>query len=114
MFGFLAKIWRGLTSLVLGISTGQNYPPPLSKAEETALFAKMAEGDEEARATLIEHNLRLVAHIVRKYYTGAQSTDELISIGSVGLIKAVDSFRAETGAHFATYVAKCIQNAILS
>ena len=113
MFGFLAKIWRGLTSLVLGISTGQNYPPPLSKAEETALFAKMAEGDEEARATLIEHNLRLVAHIVRKYYTGAQSTDELISIGSVGLIKAVDSFRAETGARFATYGAKCIQNEIL-
>ncbi len=114
MFRLLQKLFGHLASLILGISTGQNYPPPLPRAEETALFLRMKEtGDEEARAALIEHNLRLVAHIVRKYYTGYQSSDELISIGSVGLIKAVDSFKAENGARFATYGAKCIQNEIL-
>ena len=67
-----------------------------------------------ARGKLIEHNLRLVAHIVRKYYTSYRSPDDLISIGSLGLIKAIDSFDADNGARFATYGAKCIQNAILS
>ena len=114
MFSIFAKLFRFLSSLVLGISTGQNYPPPLPKAEEAALFRKMKEeGDESARATLIEHNLRLVAHIARKYYASGQSSDELISIGSVGLIKAIDSFKIENGARFATYGAKCIQNEIL-
>ena len=66
-----------------------------------------------ARGKLIEHNLRLVAHIVRKYYTSYRSPDDLISIGSLGLIKAIDSFDADNGARFATYGAKCIQNEIL-
>jgi RNA polymerase sporulation-specific sigma factor len=114
MFGLLQWIFRHFSAPILGISTGQSYPPPLGHAEEKALFARMKnEGDEEARATLIEHNLRLVAHIVRKYYTSYQSPDELISIGSVGLVKAIDSFKSENGARFATYGAKCIQNEIL-
>lgn len=114
MFKLLTRLFRFLSSLVLGISTGQNYPPPLPREVEAELFQKMKnEGDEEARATLIEHNLRLVAHIARKYYASGQSSDELISIGSVGLMKAIDSFRPENGARFATYGAKCIQNEIL-
>ena len=101
-------------SLVLGISLGRGFPPPLSADEERECFRRLkSEGDENARARLIEHNLRLVSHIVRKYYGSAQNTDELVSIGTLGLIKAIDSFRPELGAKFATYAAKCIQNEIL-
>ena len=78
------------------------------------LFRKKIEGDLKARDKLIEHNLRLVSHIIRKYYSSFENPDELLSIGSVGLIKAVDSFKSEFGTRFATYGAKCIQNAILS
>ena len=100
--------------VVLGVSTPQSFPPPLEKEEEAACFAAAAKGDDQAREKLILHNLRLVAHIVRKYYPTAKNQDDLISIGSIGLVKAVDSFRIENGARFATYAAKCIQNAILS
>ena len=99
--------------LLLGLSSGQNYPPPLPPGEERALFVRMKRGDEEARAALIEHNLRLVSHIVRKYYCAAKNPDDLVSIGSIGLIKAVDTFDFTNGARFATYAAKCIQNEIL-
>ncbi|MBQ8351420.1 MAG: RNA polymerase sporulation sigma factor SigK [Clostridia bacterium] len=99
--------------LLLGIGGTQSFPPPLPAAEERCLFAKMKEGDRAARTKLIEHNLRLVAHIVRKYYTSYHAPDDLISIGSLGLIKAIDTFNCENGARFATYAAKCIQNEIL-
>ncbi len=99
--------------LLLGVSNGQCFPPPLSKKEETEQFLKMSEGDDSARTKLIEHNLRLVAHIVRKYYSAHKNQEDLISIGSIGLIKAIDSFKYECGARFATYAAKCIQNEIL-
>ena len=99
--------------LLLGVSNGQCFPPPLSKKEETEMFYKMAEGDMGARTKLIEHNLRLVSHIVRKYYATQKNQEDLISIGSIGLIKAIDSFKFECGARFATYAAKCIQNEIL-
>ena len=99
--------------LLLGVSNGQCFPPPLSKKEETEMFYKMAEGDMGARTKLIEHNLRLVSHIVRKYYSTQKNQEDLISIGSIGLIKAIDSFKFECGARFATYAAKCIQNEIL-
>ncbi len=99
--------------VVLGVSTPQSFPPPLDKEEETACFYAAAEGDDKARERLILHNLRLVAHIVRKYYPTAKNQEDLISIGSIGLVKAVDSFRIENGARFATYAAKCIQNEIL-
>ncbi len=113
MFGNLSSIAMNFLCLLLGIGSTQSFPPPLPAAEERGLFAKMRQGDRAARAKLIEHNLRLVAHIVRKYYTSYRSPDDLISIGSLGLIKAIDSFDSENGARFATYAAKCIQNEIL-
>ncbi len=99
--------------LLLGVTSGQHYPPPLPHNVEQEYFEKMKEGDEEARTKLIEHNLRLVAHIVRKYYMSAPNQEDLVSIGSIGLIKAIDSFDHSNGARFATYGAKCIQNEIL-
>jgi RNA polymerase sporulation-specific sigma factor len=74
----------------------------------------MKDGSESARAKIIEHNMRLVSHIIRKYYSSYQYPEDLLSIGSLGLIKAVDSFHYEKGTKFATYGSKCIQNAILS
>lgn len=110
----LSKIIFRFISLILGIDTAENFPPPLSKDEEAELFSKMKEGDMSARAKIIEHNLRLVSHIIRKYYSSYGAQDELLSIGSLGLIKAVDSFKSGLGTRFATYGAKCVQNAILS
>lgn len=110
---FLYKILLRFVSLILSISPNQNFPPPLSEKEEEEFFSKMQEGDSSARAKIIEHNLRLVSHIIRKYYASYGDTDELLSVGSIGLIKAVDSFKSEKGTRFATYGAKCIQNEIL-
>ena len=98
---------------VLNVDTVSNFPPPLTKKEERKLFLRAREGDESARSKLIEHNLRLVAHIVRKYYSQGENSEDLISVGAIGLIKAVDSFDISKGAGFATYSAKCIQNEIL-
>ena len=100
-------------SLILGLSPQQSFPPPLSHEEEELLFKKMHDGDKNARGRLIEHNMRLVSHIIRKYYSSYGAQDELLSIGSLGLIKAVDSFKSEKGIRFATYGAKCVQNEIL-
>ena len=109
LFAFLARIFH----LILGINTPQSFPPPLTSKEEHECFLKAAKGDEESRQKLILHNLRLVAHIVRKYYTTARNPEDLVSIGTIGLVKAVDTFRVENGARFATYASKCIQNEIL-
>ena len=111
---YLLKIMLRFVALVLGLEDNQSFPPPLSKGEEDELLKKMHEGDESARGRLIEHNLRLVSHLIRKYYSTYENPDELLSIGSYGLIKAVDSFKSNYGTRFATYGAKCIQNAILS
>lgn len=112
MFNFFGLLLK-FVSLILGISDTQNFPPPLKADEERELFLKMKDGDGEARAKLIEHNMRLISHVIRKYYSSYQSPDELLSIGSLGLIKAVDSFQFEKGTRFATYGARCIQNEIL-
>lgn len=88
------------------------FPDPLSSDEEHTLLTKMQEGDKESRAKLIEHNLRLVAHIVKKYDTNNKNTDDLISIGTIGLIKGIDSFKLEKNNKLTTYVARCIENAI--
>lgn len=109
LFSFLTKIMH----LILGIGTAQAFPPPLPTEEEQACFLLAEQGNEEARQKLILHNLRLVSHIVRKYYSGAQDPEDLVSIGTVGLVKAVDTFNVHNGARFATYAAKCIQNEIL-
>ena len=109
----ITSIFMKFISLILGISETASFPPPLSAEEEEELFGRMKNGDEEARGTVIEHNLRLVSHIIRKYYSSYQYPDELLSIGSLGLIKAADSFKCERGTRFATYAARCIQNEIL-
>ena len=112
----LAAITK-LLSPILGIGTPQSFPPALSIDEEKEYFIIMRSGEpksEEARQKLILHNLRLVAHIVRKYYSASKNQEDLVSIGTIGLVKAVDTFNIENGARFATYAAKCIQNAILS
>lgn len=113
IFQFFGAMLSHFFCFVLGIGGEQSFPPPLPAREERALFLQKQTGDEQARARLIEHNLRLVAHIVRKYYVAHPSQDDLVSIGSLGLIKAVDSFDVKNGARFATYAAKCIQNEIL-
>ena len=100
-------------SLILGIEDSKSFPPPLSRDEEAVLFEKMRLGDQSARDKIIEHNLRLVSHIIRKYYSSYENPDELLSVGSLGLIKAVDSFKMGFGTRFATYGARCVQNEIL-
>ena len=114
MFTSILSLFSSFINLILGINTPGNYPPPLPAEEEHRLFLKAEGGDSAAREKLILHNLRLVSHIVRKYYSSAKNQEDLVSIGTIGLIKAVDSFHVSTGARFATYAAKCIQNAILS
>lgn len=99
-------------TLRLSGGIGGSFPRPLSAEEERQALAQMAQGDEEARRRLIEHNLRLVAHIVKKYYTRSDEQEDLISIGTIGLIKAINSFDAAKGARLATYAARCIENAI--
>lgn len=96
-----------------GYIRSQNFAKPLSKEEEERCIALLAEKDREAREKLIEHNLRLVAHIVKKYDIKKTQTDDLISIGTIGLIKAVDSFRPEMGKKLTTYASRCIENEIL-
>lgn len=91
-----------------------SFPKPLSARDEIAAFEAMKNGDMAARDKLIRHNLRLVAHIVKKYYASSTDQEDLISIGTIGLIKAVNSFDNTKGARFATYAARCIENAILS
>ncbi|MBQ4066251.1 MAG: sigma-70 family RNA polymerase sigma factor, partial [Clostridia bacterium] len=102
-----------LSFAILNADIQSQFPPPLPKEEEAELFLKMSDGDEDARGRIIEHNLRLVAHMVRKYYSQGDNHEDLISVGTIGLIKAVDSFNCRNGARFATYGAKCIQNEIL-
>lgn len=109
----LGRILLRFISLILGIDENKSFPPPLSKEEEYKLFELMTGGDLRARDKIIEHNLRLVSHIIKKYYSTYEYPDELLSIGSMGLIKAVDSFKYEMGTRFATYGAKCVQNEIL-
>lgn len=99
--------------LFLRVSGGQNFPPPLPPEEEYEYFKKAKQGDALAREKLIEHNLRLVAHIVKKYYTSNKNQEDLISVGTIGLIKAIDSYDIENGTKFATYAGKCLQNEIL-
>ncbi|MGN1096135.1 MAG: RNA polymerase sporulation sigma factor SigK [Eubacteriales bacterium] len=113
MLGFISFLMDNFLYLFLKVSYSQSFPPPLSRAEEAECFKKMHEGDKKAREKLIEHNLRLVAHIVKKYYTASKNEEDLISIGTIGLIKAIDSFDSENGARFATYAGKCLQNEIL-
>ena len=109
MFWMLSNI----LFLFLKLSGNANFPPPLSKEQERDYLEKCKNGDADARNILIERNLRLVAHIAKKYYSSGYDNDDLISIGTIGLIKAIDSFNPASGTRFATYAGKCLQNEIL-
>ncbi len=112
MFSVALMLLTHAMLLSLHLSNG-SFPKPLSAKEERDCVARMLEGDMDARNTLIEHNLRLVAHIVKKYYTQSEEQDDLVSVGTIGLIKGVSSYRPEKGTRLATYAAKCIENEIL-
>lgn len=109
----LSQILSNLFYLALHVTGAGSFPPPLSAKREAELLAKKEAGDEDAKNQLIEHNLRLVAHIVKKYYTTGCDQDDLISIGTIGLIKAVNTFKSDKKIRLATYAARCIENEIL-
>lgn len=102
----------GLAAL-LGYLGGNAFPHPLSPADEADHLRRLQAGDPEARRRLIEHNLRLVAHIVKKFDVTGDDQDDLISIGTIGLIKAIDTFDPDKGVRLATYAARCVENEIL-
>lgn len=110
----IATVWLMLSSLMysLQLSTG-SFPKPLSAQEEQYYLERSARGDLEARNILIERNLRLVAHIMKKYYAQTSDQEDLISIGTIGLIKGIESFDPGKGARLATYAARCVENEIL-
>lgn len=110
----LAATWLLLSSMMysLQLSTG-SFPKALTREEEEYYLARAAEGDEEARNVLIERNLRLVAHIMKKYYAQSAEQEDLISIGTIGLIKGISTFDASKGVRLATYAARCVENEIL-
>lgn len=111
-----AAVWLVLSSILysLRLSNGSgSFPKPLSAKEERHFLALAAEGDLNARNILIERNLRLVAHIIKKYYTQTSDQEDLISIGTIGLIKGISTYDVSKGARLATYAARCIENEIL-
>lgn len=107
------KIASAVYYFALHVKGAGSFPPPLSAEREAELLEKSRNGDDDARNELIEHNLRLVAHIVKKYYNTGADQDDMISIGTIGLIKAVSTFNADKGIHLATYASRCIENEIL-
>ena len=109
---FLLLLNGAFLSLRLGAGSG-SFPRPLPAGEERRCVERWLEGDLEARNTLIEHNLRLVAHIIKKYYTSESDQDDLISIGTVWLIKGVSTYRPDKGVRLATYASRCIENEVL-
>ena len=110
----IAAVWLMLSGLLysLQLQSG-SFPKPLTKEEEEGYLARAAQGDLEARNILIERNLRLVAHIMKKYYAQTADQEDLISIGTIGLIKGIESFDPSKGARLATYAARCVENEIL-
>lgn len=111
----IAAVWLMLSGLMysLQLQSG-SFPKPLTKEEEQHYLALAAKGDLEARNVLIERNLRLVAHIMKKYYAQTADQEDLISIGTIGLIKGIESFDPSKGVRLGTYAARCVENATLS
>ena len=113
MFQLIQLILQNLTFFALHLKSLNSFPKPLSASKEKELLIKMKKRDSEARTTLIEHNLRLVSHIIKKYYANYDEQEDLVSIGTIGLIKAIDSFDCDKGVRLATYAARCVENEIL-
>ena len=99
--------------LMLRIEAGDSFPKPLSREEEQKHLERWSQGDIESRNILVEHNLRLVAHIIKKYFTQSEDVEDLISIGTIGLIKGINTYKSEKGVRLATYASRCIENEIL-
>lgn len=113
MLGFLWCLIRDALLLLGHLSGGGSFPKPLSRQEEAQALDAMQAGDETARARLIEHNLRLVAHVVRKYTVPGLTQDDLVSVGTLGLIKAVNTYKPDAKTPLSTYAARCIENEVL-
>ncbi len=113
MWMMLMQVLSRMLFTVLSVVGGNSFPKPLTAAQEREALVAMAAGDAAARRRLIEHNLRLVAHIIKKHYANARDQEDLISIGTIGLIKAVDTFDGSKGTRLAAYAARCIENEIL-
>lgn len=114
MFGLIAELLSRISMIFILHVTGANsFPRPLSEKQEHELLIKSADGDKAARNKLVEHNLRLVAHIVKKYYNTGTDPDDLVSIGTIGLIKAINTFNYEKNIRLSSYASRCIENEIL-
>ncbi|WP_124727935.1 RNA polymerase sporulation sigma factor SigK [Staphylospora marina] len=115
MPGLVTALFMLLKEMLIFVSYVKNnaFPHPLSEEEEEKCLQLMKQGDREARNRLIEHNLRLVAHIVKKFENTGEDNEDLISIGTIGLIKAIESYQPDKGTKLATYAARCIENEIL-
>lgn len=113
MFELLSYISQYIFLFILHIAHGESFPKPLKKAEEQHYLELAAKGDTKARNTLVEHNLRLVAHIIKKYYQNDSSGEDLVSIGTIGLIKAIDTFDMSKSIKLSSYASRCIENEIL-
>ena len=100
-------------ALMLRILPTDSFPRPLSKTEEQECLEQLSMGDIEARNTLVEHNMRLISHILKKYYTHTEDIDDLVSVGTVGLIKGINTYKPDKGVRLATYASRCIENEIL-
>lgn len=113
MLGISLAMLVGSALLMLRLSPGGSFPSPLSQEEEKKYLTQWQNGDISARNVLVEHNLRLVAHIIKKYYTQTNDIEDLISIGTIGLIKGINTYKPDKGIRLATYASRCIENEIL-
>ncbi len=113
LLGILFEYLKSVTILLSYVANGSSFPKPLSAKEEREYMERFKKGDKNAREILIEHNLRLVAHIAKKYSGSVQDSDDIISIGTIGLIKGISSFDPSKGTRLATYAARCVENEIL-
>ena len=113
MLGISLAMLVGSALLMLRLSPGGSFPSPLSHEEEKKYLTQWQNGDISARNVLVEHNLRLVAHIIKKYYTQTNDIEDLISIGTIGLIKGINTYKSDKGIRLATYASRCIENEIL-
>lgn len=113
MIGFFSSLMESLVFLISFVSGTNSFPKPLSSKEEKYYIERMENGDESAKNKLIEHNLRLVAHIAKKYSGNIRDSEDLISLGTIGLIKGINSYNSSKGTRLVTYAARCIENEIL-
>ena len=113
MFGFLAYLSQYIFLFILHIANSESFPKPLTKSQEKEYLERCAKGDINARNTLVEHNLRLVAHIIKKYYQNASGQEDLVSIGTIGLIKAINTYDINKNIKLSSYASRCIENEIL-